>query len=439
MQHIIRTIVFSSLFFLLAQTNTNAQINRLNSPYSRLGVGDLFASEFSVNRALGSASTAYRTPLNINFNNPASYSSLAFATLEMSVASNTHFMNNGNTTQRTGTAYPGYFALGFPVVKQKWGSSIGLIPYSSLNYDLTDVRYTDGTTVNDVFFPSAGQINYRFLGAGNLYQLYWGNGFKFKGLSAGVNIGWLFGTQTSEVRSNFIDFADALSNRNLEELVVGDFMWSVGTQYTHKMKDDFSLTVGATIKPLQEINATKDQRWERINIGSNSDEFTTTDTVLSVISDEGILQLPSELSLGIMAQQSGSWLLAADVKFQNWSEFQNFGVPDANLTNAMQFGLGFELIPDSKSITDFWKVANYRIGAYYNTGRMIFQDTQLSEYAVSLGLGLPIRKVDSRLNLSLEIGQRGSIENNLIRETFINTTFGFTLNDRAWFFKRVFD
>ena len=100
--------------------------------------------------------------------------------------------------------------------------------------------------------------------------------------------------------------------------------------------------------------------------------------------------------------------------------------------------MGFEVTPDYRAITKFWQSTRYRGGFRYSTGNIIIGDTKLPEWAASFGLGLPIRKVNSRINIGLEVGQRGTLKNNLIRETFVTATFGFTLNDR-WFIKPKYD
>jgi hypothetical protein len=42
------------------------------------------------------------------------------------------------------------------------------------------------------------------------------------------------------------------------------------------------------------------------------------------------------------------------------------------------------------------------------------------------------------VNIGLEVGQRGTVTNGLIKEQFFKVTLGFTLNDR-WFVKPKFD
>ena len=71
------------------------------------------------------------------------------------------------------------------------------------------------------------------------------------------------------------------------------------------------------------------------------------------------------------------------------------------------------------------------------------KNTPLSEYALSLGFGFPVGKSYilqnfSMVNLSVELGRRGTTTNGLIRENFLKATIGFTINDR-WFQKPKFD
>ena len=73
------------------------------------------------------------------------------------------------------------------------------------------------------------------------------------------------------------------------------------------------------------------------------------------------------------------------------------------------------------------------------------KSTQLSEYAFSLGAGFPVgrsyvpgTRTASMINVGLEYGQRGTIDNGLIKENFIRVRVGFTINDE-WFIKRVYD
>ncbi len=57
---------------------------------------------------------------------------------------------------------------------------------------------------------------------------------------------------------------------------------------------------------------------------------------------------------------------------------------------------------------------------------------------ISFGVGLPVGRMFSNTNLGFEIGKRGTTNNNLIKENFVNFQLSLSLNDR-WFEKRKYD
>ena len=57
---------------------------------------------------------------------------------------------------------------------------------------------------------------------------------------------------------------------------------------------------------------------------------------------------------------------------------------------------------------------------------------------LSIGFGLPVKKSRTRYDLSLLFGQRGTIEDNLLQERYIQ--FGLSVSyDGIWFVKRKYD
>jgi len=65
----------------------------------------------------------------------------------------------------------------------------------------------------------------------------------------------------------------------------------------------------------------------------------------------------------------------------------------------------------------------------------------INKYAITGGVTLPFQKSNiNRMNsidLGLELGRRGTIENNLIRQTFFNVRIGINFGDK-WFGKRLY-
>jgi hypothetical protein len=57
---------------------------------------------------------------------------------------------------------------------------------------------------------------------------------------------------------------------------------------------------------------------------------------------------------------------------------------------------------------------------------------------MTFGVGLPLNRSSSTLNLSAELGRIGTTSNNLLKEDYAKITLHFMLSER-WFIKRKFD
>ena len=80
----------------------------------------------------------------------------------------------------------------------------------------------------------------------------------------------------------------------------------------------------------------------------------------------------------------------------------------------------------------------YRFGLYNSETYLNLRNQQLDEQVVSFGFGLPLKRSGSLLNLSAELGQMGTTNNGLIKESFARFKIGFIFSD-IWFVKRKFD
>jgi hypothetical protein len=108
------------------------------------------------------------------------------------------------------------------------------------------------------------------------------------------------------------------------------------------------------------------------------------------------------------------------------------------LANSTSMAVGAQYIPDNTSVNCFFKHVQYRAGFRYSKSYLQLRETQLNDYAMTFGVGLPIKKERSTLNLSIELGQRGTTEKALIQEKYGKITIGMTLNDK-WFTRSKID
>lgn len=404
----------------------SAQIKLVNSPYSRVGLGTVHPTQFAIQRAMGGVSVPYNSAAAINYGNPASYSQLKLMTMEVGLQANGSWLSTTTQQSMTGSAMINYLALAFPCAKW-WGSSVGLLPYSSLQYDLYTQRYS--------IYADTLLTDHRFIGRGTLYQVYWGNGFKIKNVSFGVNAAYIFGEQDRFSQSYFSTIPGAFGNQKTEALRINGLLWNAGVQYDQKFKNkDFHLILGATAELPQNLATTKDGKWERYIQSTGN----AVDSIYQYEEISGNVTLPLRWGIGAALKKDNNWQVATQYRNENWSDYRIFDTPDSTLVNNHVIGFGFEYTPDYRAITKFWQSATYRGGFQYNTGRINISQTGIKDWSISLGLGMPLRKVNSRINIGFEMGQQGTTANQLIKETFFITTFGFTLNDR-WFVKPKYD
>ncbi len=143
--------------------------------------------------------------------------------------------------------------------------------------------------------------------------------------------------------------------------------------------------------------------------------------------------LPSKIGFGIALEKSRKWLVAADFDWQNWKKFKSFDISDS-LKNSYKIAIGGHFTPNYTSVSSYWKRVNYRFGFRFSKSYLELRGNNINEIGFSFGMGLPLRKSSTTINFGIEVGNRGTINDDLIQENFINFKFGISLHN-IWFFK----
>ena len=81
---------------------------------------------------------------------------------------------------------------------------------------------------------------------------------------------------------------------------------------------------------------------------------------------------------------------------------------------------------------------DYRFGAFYSNTPLQFEGNQLKEMSVSFGFGIPVKKSRTKYDFSCTLGQKGTTEDNLIKEKFVRLGLSVSY-DGIWFVKRKYD
>jgi hypothetical protein len=78
------------------------------------------------------------------------------------------------------------------------------------------------------------------------------------------------------------------------------------------------------------------------------------------------------------------------------------------------------------------------VGLEYMQTPFFINQTDINDIGINFGTSIPVNQL-SLVNLAVKVGRRGTVDNGLIREGYVNFSLGLSLNDNSWFYKRVFE
>jgi hypothetical protein len=298
---------FTFLLLITFSLSVRAQVST-SSPYSRYGIGDLQFGGFSKNLGMGGLSFAVSQPFNINYSNPATYSSIALTTFE--AAGKGSMYESYNSVSPHAYQYNvdfGYLAMGFPLKLRKWGCSFGLLPYSSVGYSITD-RQTN--TAGD-------EEDHIYEGSGGLNQFYIGTGFQVaKNFYAGVNASFLFGTinQLRRIEYPSNSYYNAKIN---EETIINDFYFNAGLL---KVFDSLAIAKSDSIVLFdRKIQACEDSIDVIRGLITAMNKVPAKDSLSLLGSRESFAKIISDLNMQILAADSSRELVTKRKQKSGWS------------------------------------------------------------------------------------------------------------------------
>lgn len=414
--------ILSFLFLVLLFISSNVQAQKFtSSPYSRFGIGELAAQGNARNKAMGGAGIALREGFYLNTLNPASYSSLDSTTFIFDMGGTGSFTQLKTTNARKNNKQANfeYFALGFSM-KKWWGVSAGVRKITNIGYDLS-FNFVDKNT---------GNYKTTYTGSGGINKVYIANAFRLSpNLSIGINANYNWG-KVNTTKSVLFERNQGLPFNSDEKLTVSNLNFDLGLQYNFKINDKKDLTLGATFGNKADLTG----EYEALLFRRN-----TSDIISYTKKDKNTIELPNRFGIGI-AFNSSKLTLAADMHYQAWENVATLNTQNtvvaAKMKNSYGLALGVEYTPNKFSGRRLLERINYRAGAFYNNTNLEINGTQLNEFGITAGLGIPVRS--SYINLALELGTKGTTDNNLIQERFARVSVSFALFE-TWFQKLLYD
>lgn len=424
---------FLVLFTLLISTSFLAQRTSL-SPYSFFGIGEEFSPVTVEQASMGGIGVAFSHYKYLNFTNPAAIANLRYTTYGFGGTHKELKLKSATSTQSSSLTTFNYVGIGFPIGK-KAGFGVGIQPVSSVGYELENTILDANGDITELSL---------FEGNGGVNRIYFNLGFLlFKDLALGAKASFNFGN----INNTIIDQRVGLSlGTKYEEITqVRGSAIQLGAQYKKAVKDDLTITAGAAVKLSNEMRVNGDDYlYSVILLGAAQIPRDT----LSTSGISGTFQMPLKSTLGFGIGKTDKWY--AGVEYETQDAYQTSGFLSTTNTafrygNSNRIGIGGFYIPKINSISSYFDRITYRFGIRMeNTGLLIDGSgtnsnfSEIKDFGISFGLGIPLKRL-STMNVGFEYGKRGSTDNNLIQENYLNLRLSLSLTDVNWFIKRRID
>jgi len=415
-----KLIVPIFLFFTLisfAQQGTS-------SPYSFYGIGDVKFKGTAENRAMGGL-TIYSDSIHLNFQNPASYSNLKLTTFSLGGTYLTTDLETNSQSEKARRTAIDYLAVGLPF--GKFGVGFGLMPYSSVGYNIQSNTVATATNPQEIK---------QYSGTGGINKVFFGVGYALtKKLSIGIDYNYNFG----KIQTYSFRFIEGLQygsrEKNLSDITGG--LLNAGLTFNTPINKKLNGFASLTYSPDSKLSSSNYRNIATIQYSSTGAEILVQPLDVDVANTT--ITLPSKLAVGFGIGQNKKWMLGTEITFQKSSNMGNRfnDINNVNYENATRYSFGGFYIPNYNSFSKYYEKIIYRAGIRYENTGLIINNTSIKDYGVTAGVGLPLIGVFSNVNIGVEYGQRGTTSANLVQENYTNITIGFSLNDK-WFQKRRF-
>jgi hypothetical protein len=416
------------------------------SPYSFYGLGTLKFKGTVENRSMGGISV-YLDSIHVNLRNPAAYAGNPLESgyfkgesrpVKFAVAgasTNVNLKSNSGEAQGSSATFD-YLAISVPV--GKFGFGFGLMPYTAVGYKLDDINSEDN-------------IVNRYTGEGGVNKVFAGLGYQISNqLSFGVDFNYNFGNvQNTALAIEYTTEGDVVQyqTREFTRSDLSGLNLNFGLAYKTKITDKLELSATAAYSPESILSSENERTFSTVSLsGIDLDIVSVSNTIEVDLESQNLrnteLTIPSRLSFGAGIGVPRSWFFGMEYTLQNTADFSNpiFNNEISTFENSSTVSMGGFYIPNYNAFSGYFKRVVYRAGFNYSNTGLIIKDESIKEFGISFGLGLPVgdKNYFSNANIGLEFGKRGTKNQNLVQENFINFSVSLSLNSR-WFEKRKYN
>ena len=311
---------------------------------------------------------------------------------------------------------------------------VGITPFSDVGYDFAHIEKDPNIIGN------TGNIDYTSYGNGSVYQIFLGAGATFwKRLSVGAEAIYYFGNIDKITKMNYSDVSYRSINSG-SQLSVRGVTGKFGLQYEQKIAGDVSIIVGGTYR------LGTDLKGYAVNY-QYATQSSVSDSLRYSVDTLGIekMRMGDEIAVGISVKGGDRWSAELNYSRSDWSNSRFDNAPGFSVKGDMDFAstvsesyrAGFEFTPNRNDIRYYFRKCTYRGGIYYDKEYYTVNGNNVNKMGITLGITLPVFKLNNGLTLGVDFGQRASTKYSMIRERYAMFNIGFNIHD-IWFQKTVY-
>ncbi len=361
------------------------------SALSSAGLGLPLNFPSSASMGMGGISLAIPNSMNISRTNPATLFAINTTRFDLQ-----YFYENNRFETSAGKAesvYSNFDGFSFAVpITQKFVFSLGISPLTRMDYALSLEESLGGESYTKTVEGKGG------LNAASLAFSYHPHSM----VSIGLKGDFLFGNMNENWKVDYDNSSFDVSKTDLSTL-----NWGTGITAGIVFIPTKKTIVGAIYQP-------------QIELSTESEVLFYNGNNYNVLADEsrkGNVTYPSSWGIGFTYLPKSNWLMGFEYKQTNWEDIRINGNELSNIQSAGQMGMGLEWLPSTNQYDNFLRRIAYRIGASYTPSYILdVSGNEITEQLITVGFGLPVSNLNSRIDLALSYGTRGSLDKNQLTE-----------------------
>lgn len=404
------------IFFLILSFPTKESVvvaANGGSAYSLFGIGDLRYLPGTRSAGMGYTGIGLPGTSFINSLAPATWSRINRTRLEVGMLYEGFRTTDGDKSLYLANADFSGALLAIPISPKEGIVFVaGFTPYSNINYNFFTQDSAQGIqyTLNQTGVGGIGRGM-----AGLSYA-------PAPDLSFGASFNYLFGTIDKSLKLTPADPATYAGGTITESTTLNGITVSFGGLFQGFGRIAEALTPLSAGFVVSTQGNLKTEQQHTYQFTSERDSSAKT---------RGRLTVPVAYGVGLAWQFGERYLAAADYYAQPWGDVNLNGIHAADVRNSSRFGIGVEQLP-SRDLTATWgERLSYRLGFFLHATYYRINDEPINEWGVTGGLALPVTG-ETRLNVSLEYGSRGTTSAGLVKDNFFRASLSLNISE-LWF------